>query len=95
MLLGCFYCCGKVFTTNIEMRRRKFCGVANDILSFRSMLSEDCIMHVVNAQALPILAYGAALWKTNYETKRRIGVCSSLQGKGQFAKAQNRPLCLS
>ena len=43
------------------MRRRKFCGAANDILFFRSMLSEECIMHVVNAQALPILEYGAAL----------------------------------
>ena len=57
------------------MKRRKFCGAVNDILSFRSILSEECIMHVVNAQALPILAYGAALWKTSYETKRRIGVC--------------------
>ena len=73
--LGVVIVAGKVFTTNIKMRRRKFCGAANDILSFRSMLSEKCIIHVVNAQALPILAYGAALWKTNYETKRRIGVC--------------------
>ena len=73
--LGVVIVAGKVFTTNIEIRRRKFCGAANDILSFRSILSEECIMHVVNAQALFILAYGAALWKTNYETKRRIGVC--------------------
>ena len=73
--LGVVIVAGKVFTTNIEMRRRKFCGATNDILSFRSMLSEECIMHVVNAQALPILAYGAALWKTSYETKHPIGVC--------------------
>ena len=73
--LGIVIVAEKIFTTNIEMRRRKFCGSANDILSFRSMLYEECIMHVVNAQALPILANGAALSKTNYETKHRIGVC--------------------
>ena len=43
------------------MKCRKFCGAANDILFFLSMLSEESIMHIVNAQALPILAYGAAL----------------------------------
>ncbi len=59
--LGVVIVAEKVFTTNIEMRRRKFCGAANDILSFRSILSKECIIHVVNTQALPILAYGAAL----------------------------------
>ena len=32
-------------------------------------------MHIINAQAVPILAYSASVWKISYETRRRIGVC--------------------
>jgi hypothetical protein len=73
--LGVTIVSGKEFVTNVETRRRKFCSAANDILSLRSVLSEECIMHIINVQALPILAYGAAVWKIGFEMKRRIGVC--------------------
>ena len=65
---------GKEFCTNVELRHRKFCGAANDILSMRVSLTEECIMHIINAKAAPILAYGASVGKISYETRRRTGV---------------------
>ena len=38
---------GKIISTNVEMRSRKyleFFGAANDILSFYSVLSEECVL---------------------------------------------------
>ena len=66
---------GKEFCSNVELRRRKFCRAANEILSICVYLTEKCIMHIINAQAVSTLAYGASVWKISYETRRRIGVC--------------------
>ena len=73
--LGTVIIVGKEFYTNVELRRRKFCCAANDILLMHVSLTGECIMHIINAQAVPILAYGASVWKISYETRRRIGVC--------------------
>ena len=40
----------------------------------RVSLTEECIMHIINTQAVPILAVGASVWKISPETRRRIGV---------------------
>ena len=47
---------GKEFCTNVKLKCKKFYCVANDILSMRVSLTEKCIMHISNAQAVPILA---------------------------------------
>ena len=54
--LGVVIVAGKEFFTDVELTRRKFCGATNDILSMCVSLTEKCIMHIINAQAVPILA---------------------------------------
>ena len=73
--LGVNVIAGREFKTDIETGKRKFCAAINDVISHAQFLSEECIMHIINVQCLPILGYGAGVWNVNYETKRSVGVC--------------------
>ncbi len=70
--LGVNIIAGKEFKTDVESRKRKFCAAINDIISHAQFLSDECIMHIINVQCLPILEYGAGVWIVNYETKRSV-----------------------
>jgi hypothetical protein len=71
--LGVNVCSGRKFRTNCEDRRRKFCVAANSIMS-HNLLSEECFMYVLRTQCIPILTYGAGVWRCNSEALRGIGV---------------------
>ena len=73
--LGVVIVAGKEYFTNVEHRRRKFWCAANDILSMRVSLTKECIMHIINAQAVLILAYRALVWKISCETRQWLGMC--------------------
>ena len=70
--LGVSVCSGKFFRTDCEERQRKFCGAVNAIIS-HNMLSEECYMHILCTQCVPILMYGASVWSCARESLRRIG----------------------
>ena len=71
--LGVSVYSGKFFRTDCEERRRKFCGAANAIISHNT-LSEECYMHILGTQYVPILMYGASVWSCAGESLRRIGI---------------------
>ena len=56
-------CSGKYFCTDCEKRKRKFCAVANGIISNKFALSEECYMYILRTQCISILTYGAGVWK--------------------------------
>jgi hypothetical protein len=72
--LGVNICSGRKFHTNCEERRRKFCVAANTVISHNSMLSEECYMHLLNRQCVPILMYASGVWSCSKELLRRISV---------------------
>ena len=71
--LGVSVCSGRNFCTNCEDRRRKFCVAANSIIS-HNLLSDECCMYVLRTQCIPILTYGAGVWRCTSEILRGIGV---------------------
>lgn len=75
MYLGLKIVSGKEFAVDVDGRRGKFCAAVNNVLSHKSSLSEECLVHIINAQCLPVLGYGAGVWKCNNDTIRRVGVC--------------------
>ena len=75
MYLGLKIVSGRQFSVDVDGRRSKFCAAVNSVLSHKTSLSEECIMHIIKTQCLPVLGYGAGVWKCNNETIRRVGVC--------------------
>ena len=72
--LGVKICSGKTFHTDCEERRRKFCIAANCIILNSKLLTQECYMHILKTQCLPILLYGARIWSCSNEMLRKIGV---------------------
>ena len=71
--LGISVYSGKLFRTDCEERQRKFGGAINAIIS-HNVLSEECYMHILITQCVPILMYGASVWSCARESLRRKSV---------------------
>ena len=66
-------CSGKYFCTDCE-ERRKFCAAANGVISNKFALSEEYFILILRTQYIPILTYGAGVWKGKNEQLRKLGV---------------------
>ena len=72
--LGVNKCNGKDFCTDCEERQRKFCAVVNGVISNKFALSEECYIHILRTQCIPILTYGVGAWKCKNGQLRKLGV---------------------
>ena len=54
--------------------KRKFCVAVNIILHYCNQIAEECLVHIIDKQCLPILAYGAGVWCVKNEVIRKTGV---------------------
>ena len=76
-------CSGTHFCIDCE-ERRKFCVAANGVISNKFALSEECYMLILRTQCIPILTYGAGVWKCKNEQLRKLGASFNNAGRKVF-----------
>ena len=67
-------CSEKHFCTDCEEGRKKYYAAANGVIFNTFALSEECYMHILRTQYIPILTFGAVVRKCKNKQKHKLAI---------------------